>query len=295
VRFDLIDLRLFLAVVDAGSITHGASDVGLSLAAASERLRDMEMDGEVKLLDRGRRGAVPTEAGEALAHHARTILHQMSQMRGEIGQFAKGLRANVRIIANTAATAEILPTRLAPWLAAHPQVDVELRERQSAEVARSIAAGFGEIGVLTSAVETGGLILRPFAVDRLVVVAARDHLLTQRPRINFVDLLEHHFISLAGGAVQAHIDAHAAKLGTKLKTRIALLSFDGICRMAGEGVGIGLVPETAARRYKRLTQISILPLQDDWATRRLSICVRSEKDLTPLALDLFQHLAREDR
>jgi molybdenum-dependent DNA-binding transcriptional regulator ModE len=40
-RFDLTDLRLFLAVVDAGSITHGATDVGLSLPAASERLRDM--------------------------------------------------------------------------------------------------------------------------------------------------------------------------------------------------------------------------------------------------------------
>lgn len=294
-RFDLADLRLFLAVVDAGSITHGASDVGLSLPAASERLRDMEIDGEVVLLERGRRGVVPTEAGEALAHHARTIMHQMSQMRDEIGQYAKGLRANVRVLANTAATAEILPIRLAPWLAVHPQVDVELRERQSAEIARSIAAGFAEIGILSSAVETGGLVLRPFAIDRLVIVAPRDHPLSQKPRIRFADALEYHFISLVGGALRDHIDAQAAKLGAKLKTRIALRSFDGICRMAGEGVGIGLVPETAARRYKRTTQIGILPLQDDWATRRLSICVRSEKDLTPLARDLFQHLAAQER
>ncbi|MFN4169796.1 MAG: LysR family transcriptional regulator, partial [Pannonibacter phragmitetus] len=40
-RFDLTDLRLFLAVVDGGTITHGAADAGLSLPAASERLRDM--------------------------------------------------------------------------------------------------------------------------------------------------------------------------------------------------------------------------------------------------------------
>ena len=66
-RFDLIDLRLFLAVVDAGSITHGAADAGMSLPAASERLRDMEAAGEVLLLQRGRRGVSPTEAGEALA------------------------------------------------------------------------------------------------------------------------------------------------------------------------------------------------------------------------------------
>ena len=54
-RFDLADLRLFLAIVDAGSITHGALAANLSVAAASERLRDMEASGGVRLLERGRR------------------------------------------------------------------------------------------------------------------------------------------------------------------------------------------------------------------------------------------------
>lgn len=293
-RFDLTDLRLFLAVVDAGSITHGASDAGLSLPAASERLRDMEAAGEVMLLERGRRGVTTTEAGEALAHHARTILHQMAEMRGEIGRYAKGLRATVRILANTAAITEILPERLAPWMAANPQVDLELRERQSPEIARSVAAGFAELGILSSAVETNGLELRPFTTDRLVVVASRDHPLSERPQLRFVDLLDHHFITLVGGALQEHIDAQAARLGAKLKVRVALRSFDGICRMAGEGVGIGLVPETAARRCKRVTQINVLPLQDEWATRRLSICIRREEKLTPLARSLLHHLAKEE-
>src|SRR5690606_27875771 len=110
----------FLAVVDAGSITHGAADAGLSLSAASERLRDMEATGEVRLLDRGRRGVSPTGAGEALAHHARLILRQMAQMRGELGEHAKGLRTTIRVLANTAALTEFLPRRLAPWLAMHP-------------------------------------------------------------------------------------------------------------------------------------------------------------------------------
>lgn len=90
-RFDLIDLRLFLAVADAGSITHGAAEIGLSLPSASERLREMEVTGGVRLFERKRRGVVPTEAGSALLHHARLILHQMAQMRGEIGQYAKGV------------------------------------------------------------------------------------------------------------------------------------------------------------------------------------------------------------
>ncbi|WP_234051413.1 MULTISPECIES: LysR family transcriptional regulator [unclassified Xanthobacter] len=289
-RFDLTDLRLFLAVADAGSITRGAVDAGMSLPAASERLRDMEAVGEVLLLHRGRRGVELTEAGEALAHHARTILRQMAQMRGELGRYAKGLRANISILANTAAVSEFLPERLAPWMMVNPQIDIELKERQSFEIARSIASGFAEIGILSNAAGTEGLILRPFAIDRLGVVFTANHVLAGKRRLRFADVLDYHFIGLMDGALQKHIEMQAARLGARIKLRVALRSFEGICRMAGEGVGIGIVPEKAARHWKRSARIGFARLSDDWATRQLSACVRNEADLTPAALSLFDHL-----
>jgi DNA-binding transcriptional LysR family regulator len=290
-RFDLTDLRLFLAVAEAGSITHGAAEAGLSLPAASERLREMEVTGEVAFLDRGRRGVTLTEAGEALAHHARTILQQMAQMRGEIGLYAKGLRAAVRMHANTAAMVELLPAKLASWMAANPQIDIELKERQSVEIARSIAAGFADLGVLSSAVDTRGLTLRPFAIDRLVVVTSPQSFLAERRDVYFEELLASQFIGLNGGALQSHIDAQAARHGVKLKRRISLRSFDGICRMASQGVGIGIVPEIAAQRAKRSAPVSVVRLRDDWATRRLSVCVRQAGQLSPAAHSLLNHLA----
>ncbi|MFT8462306.1 LysR family transcriptional regulator [Acetobacter persici] len=291
-RFDLTDLRLFLAVVDAGSITHGAAEAGLSVPAASERLRDMEAAGEVTLLIRGRRGIALTEAGEMLAHHARTILHQMAQMRGDIGQYAKGLRASVRVFANTAAITEFLPESLAPWMAAHPQIDVDLKERGSSEIARSVSAGFAEIGILSSAVDTGDLIMRPFAIDRLVIVVSREHRLTGNRAVRFADLLGDQFIGMAGGALQDHIEDQASRLGAKMKIRIRLGSFQGICRMAGSGAGIGIIPESAARRCQRSTQIKLVRLLDEWATRRLSLCVRDENDLTAPAKALYDHMSQ---
>lgn len=293
-RFDLADLRLFLAVVDAGSITHGAAAAGLSLPAASERLRDMEADGAVALLDRGRRGVVPTPAGEALAHHARTILAQMAQMRGELGRHAKGLRATVRVLANTAALTEILPERLAPWMAAHPQVDVDLKERQSTEIARGIATGVADIGILSDAAETAALILRPFALDRLVAVVARGDPLAGRPRVSFAELLDRHFVGLMGGALPAHLDARAAALGGQVKLRVLMRTLEGVCRMAGAGVGVGIVPETAARRCRSRCGLAVLRLAEPWATRRLALCVRRGGALSPQAQALIAHLARDD-
>jgi DNA-binding transcriptional LysR family regulator len=290
-RFDLTDLRLFLSVIDAGSITHGAAEAGLSLAAASERLRDMEAVGEVILLERGRRGVSPTEAGEALAHHARVILGQIRQMQGELGEYAKGLRATIGILANTAAISEHLPEKLAGWMSANPRVDLQLRERQSIEIARSVAAGHAEIGILSAAADMAGLTVRPFATDRLVVVAGSGHALADKSSTRFADLAGEHFITLAGGALQDHIDAQAGRLGTRLKTRVRLRDFAAICRLAGSGAGIGIVPETAARREKRSSGIVIIRLSDDWATRQLVVCTAEGADLPPHARSLLDHLA----
>lgn len=289
-RFDLTDLRLFLAVADAGSITHGAAEAGLSLPAASERLRDMEQSGGVRLLERGRRGVSMTEAGEALAHHARTILHQMALMRGELGEHARGMRATVRVLANTAAIVELLPKRLAPWLAAHPRTDIDLRERQSVEIARSIASGFADIGILSDSAAQDGLALYPFATDRLVVVAARGHPIASRKELRFAEITDEYFIGLAGGALQEHIDAQAQRIGVRLKHRVKLRTFDAICDLAGAGAGIGIVPETVARRFRRTAQLSIIRLGDDWATRRLSVCIRRDAPLAQAGQGLFEHL-----
>lgn len=291
-RFDLTDLHLFVAVVDAGSITHGAAAAGLSLPAASERLRAMEAAGGVALLDRGRRGVEPTEAGLALLHHARLVLHQMAELRGDLGRHARGLRASVRVLANTAALAEVLPDRLAPWLAAHPQVDLDLRERQSPDIARSLLSGFAEIGILSQAASAEGLLAHPFALDRLVVVVDPGHALAAQRRPGFGEVLDFPLVTLAEGALQAHLEAQAARLGRRLRSRLAVRGFEAICRLVGAGVGPGIVPESAARRVRRAAGIRVLPLADPWATRRLVVATRADAPLTRAAGSLFAHLAQ---
>ena|ERR1700759_3244039 len=61
--YDLTDLELFLQVVDQGSITQGAEHTHLSLASASARITAMEKALGAKLLDRHRRGVVPSPTG----------------------------------------------------------------------------------------------------------------------------------------------------------------------------------------------------------------------------------------
>ncbi|MCD9033532.1 LysR family transcriptional regulator [Luteimonas sp. Y-2-2-4F] len=291
-RLDLADLHLFLCIVDAGSITQGAARAHLALASASERLRRIEADAGVRLLDRRPRGVTTTEAGEALAHHARALLRQRERMRSELHDFAAGARGTVRLYANTAALTEFLPPRLAPWLAARPRLRVELKERTSAEIVRTVAAGLAEAGIVSDAVDAGGLRLHPVASDHLVLIVPPDHALADGPARSFAEVAAEPFVGLApGSALQAHVDAHAREAGARLAFRIRMKTFEGLCAMVAHGVGVGIVPRRVAARHRRRHPYRTVALTDRWTRRRLCLCYRDWDALGAPMRELLSHLA----
>jgi DNA-binding transcriptional LysR family regulator len=290
-RFDLVDLRLFLFVVEAANITHGATRAGMALASASERIRLMEESLGAPLLERHRRGVRATPAGTALAHHAQLVVQQLERMRGELSEYAGGFRARVRLLANSTAAAEFLPAALAAFLADHPLIDIDLEERSSREIVRAVAGSLAEIGVVGDEVNPAKeLQTFRFAEDRLVLIAPRDHVVSQRRSILFRESLAYDHVGLpAGNALQDQMEDHAVRAGRRLKLRVRLPDFAAVCQVVGSGVGVAVVPETAARRYRR-SAVRIILLTDSWAPRRLMICVRSFAALPPAGQGLVEHL-----
>ena len=291
-RFDFVDLRLFLFVVEGASITHGAARAGMALASASERIRLMEESLGAPLLERHRRGVRATAAGAALAHHAQLVVQQLERMRGELSEFADGFRARVRLLANTTAAAEFLPAVLAAFLTQHPLIDIELEEHSSREIVRAVAGSLAEIGVVGDEVNPAKeLQTFPFAEDHLVLIAPRDHAVSRQRTIAFRDTLACDHVGLpAGNALQDQMEDHAARAGRHLRLRVRLPGFDAVCHVVGRGIGVAVVPATAARRYQRSTAIRIIPLVDTWAPRRLTICVRSFAALPVQGQKLVEHL-----
>ena len=291
-HFDLTDLRLFLHVAEAGSITAGAARSGLALASASARVRGMEAEAGVALLERGRRGVEPTPAGRALLHHARLVAGQVERMRGELGEYARGLKGFVRLLANTAAMAEHLPGALAAFLAENANVDIDLDERPSAEVARAVAEGLADAGAAADHADLSGLEGFPFRTDRLVLAVPPGHPLHGRARVAFAEALGGEFVGLSGdSALQRHLAGHAARAGGLMRLRVRVRGLDAACRMAALGAGAAVVPEAAARRWTRGGALGVVRLEDAWAERRLLVVVRRLDALPAHARRLVRHLA----
>ncbi len=294
-RFDLTDLKLFLHVVEAGSITAGAERMHLAVAAASTRIRNMEIELGAPLLNRERQGVHPTPAGRTLVHHARLLLQQAERMRGDLAEYADGLKGHIRLQSNTNALIEFLPGPLSNFLAAHPQVNIDLEERLSDEIVAAVADGKADIGIVAGTEDLSGLEVFPFRVDRFVLVTAPSHALANVERMAFGDALDFDFVGLdRASSLQRFLSDKAERMGRRLKLRVQLRSFDAVCRLVECNVGIGVVPDTTVDRNARTMTLHRIQLTDEWALRRLSICVRKLKDLPTYAQELVRQLTAPD-
>jgi DNA-binding transcriptional LysR family regulator len=244
------------------------------------------------LLERGRRGVESTPAGDTLAHHARLVLGQIERMQGELGEHQEGRKACIRLWTNTAAITEFLPAAIGLFLRDHPNVQIDLKERQSSETVKAVLTGAAEIGIISDAVEHGTLQTLPFAVDKLVLITSRDDALAARRRASLADVAQRDFIGLsADSALQAYLGERALLAGQPLGFRAHMRTFDGVCCMVEQGAGIGIVPATAAKRYRGTPGIRTIELTDSWASRQLLVCMRDLNAMPRPEKALVRHLA----
>jgi DNA-binding transcriptional LysR family regulator len=291
-RWTLDDLRVFCAVAETGSLTSAAAAVGLSLPAVSARLKALEQTFAATLCQRSHKGVALTPAGNRLHAHARDLLEKASLVTEDVSEYGSAARGIVRVVSNTTAVTEHLPDLLATFLARHPQVDVALVEAVSSEVLKQVREGQGDIGIFTHGPPVDDLVTIPFRNDRLVLIVNRHHPLAGRPSIQFHETLLSNQVCLQQtAALFGFLAQRARDQGRRLVSRIHVAGFDAMARLVGRGVGVAVMPESAARRLKEGHQLSVVTLQDAWADNPLVLCHRGEDSLSPSARALLSALA----
>jgi DNA-binding transcriptional LysR family regulator len=293
-HFDLVDLRLFVNIADSNSMTRGAGRSHLSLPAASVRIKNLEEGIGTRLLYRSSQGVTLTPPGQALAHHARLVLHQLEHLRGDLQEYAQGVKGHLRVFASTSAITEFLPDVLRTFLASHPDVNIDLRERVSDEIVRAVVDGQTDIGIVAGTVRTEGLEVVPYRTDRLVLAVPAVHPLAAHEHVPFERTLDFDHVGLQeASAIHAFMQVQAERVNRTVRLRIQVGNFEALCRMVEAGVGVGMLPESAARRHRRTMDIRVVALDDDWSLRRLQVCMRSYDQLPVFARELVE-LLRHD-
>jgi len=291
-KLDPVSLRLFVAVMEEGTIAEAATREHIAASAVSKRLSELEQTLQTELFVRSNKGTEPTAAAFALLNLARGVLNDLDGILAQMSEYASGLRGHVRVYANISAITQFLPGELKSFMEAYPQVQIHLQERISPVIARAVADNAADVGILNEGSYGEAFTLLPYHDDELVVIVPAGHPLTRRKSVRMGQVLDHDVVGAHPGSVMNNLlTKAAAELGRPLRLRIQVSSYDALCLMVAAGLGIGVMPRKSAQLFLPSLPIRCVTLGEPWAARKLVLCVRDMAALSPAARLLVQHLA----
>lgn len=283
-RFDLVSLRLFVAVADAGSLTAGAERFGISLAAASKRIAELEQHCGVTLLQRGQRGVTVTADGQTLHRHAIEVIARLEQLAQAVDEFQSGAGGHLRLWANPSAVSGFLPAVLARYAERHPKVRIDLEDALSEDGIRAVQKGVAELAVIGDNVPCEGLETLLCNVDQLVLLVPPRHALAGMQRVPTAAAMDEEQIALARTAsLTRKVIAAAEAVGRTVRIRVQVRGFDAMCRMVASGLGVAILPRAAAQPYAQAFGLVIVPIEGMNVERRLLLAMRRRSELSPAA------------
>lgn len=290
-RLDPTSLKLFVRVVEEGTIAAAAEREHIAAAAVSKRLSELESALRTSLLIRTNKGVEPTAAGLALLALARRVLHELDQIPVHMQSYTSGVRGLVRICASMSAITQFLPADIKSFLGDYPDVQMQLEEKLSNAVTKAVAENSADIGIFTAAPHGQQLETFKYHSDRLVLCTPSNHRLASRKALSFSEALGEDIVGMhTGSAIGVQLALAASLAEQALSLRIQVTSFDALCMMISCGLGVGVLPERVARRNAERLEIKLVTLTDAWAHREFKICVRSSESLPVAASLLVKHL-----
>jgi len=288
---DIDSLALFVRAAELRSLSKAAEASHIGVAAASRRIALLEHRFKTPLLDRSPRGVELTAAGVSLLAHAKALLVQLNDMNAEMTDHAAGRKGVLRLLANTSAMTETLPEDLASFGQANPDIRLVIQERWSGDILRSLLAGEADIGIVIDGARTEGLEVFPYRNDRLAVIAPMDHPLARDSNWSFSDVLEADLVALeVGSSMMRLLTEQAIVLEKALRLRIQVRSFEAVCRMVQVGMGVGILPYEAAKVLAESMKLSVRPMNEPWAQRKVLVCVKKDRPAKPSLTLLINHL-----
>jgi DNA-binding transcriptional LysR family regulator len=279
---DLLLLRSLLAVADHETVTRAARAMAVTQPALSRRLQMLEEEMGARLLERSKRGAALTEAGRLVAAEARVLVERYARLREEVRAHERLEAGLVRVGGGATAVSFVLPPAIAALSAQRPGIRFEVREAGSRDVEEDVLAERLELGVVTLPTASPALAVRPLRRDRIVLIAARDHALAKKRRLEARDLAGRGLVGFdRWSAIRTLIDDALRRAGVEMNVQMELRSIAAILEMVAHTELLGFVSQLGVEG--RALPVTVLDIRGVTIQRRLAVIHKLGRPLSPAA------------
>ena len=280
---DIRQLRYFIQVLESGSFSKAAEQLHVAQPALSQHVRHMEEDIGVKLLHRGSKGVIATEAGERLLSRARGIVADFAELRDAVRGEASMPRGEVRF-GMPGTVSEILA---APLIEAartrYPEVRIRIAEAMSGYILDWLKRGDVDLAIIYSGGNPRGIAVHHVLSEEIALFASRSVEDGSEPRGNTVDLAQAATLPLIipgrQHGLRELIENAAGSIGSSVEPSIEIDSYSQIKKLAQRGLGYGILPRMAVSREAEAGVFRIWAIEKPQITRRVYLAYSTEKPL----------------
>ena len=283
---DIRHLLTFCTVVDRGSFSGAAEDLGISQPAVSAQIRSLEERLGQRLLDRNGRRVTLTEAGLVLEVHARRMVALEADLEREMGEVGARIAGRLLVGSSTGPGEVLLPRLLGAFRAEHPDVTVSLVVHDTQTICDRVLDGELELGIVGADRPQRGLEFAPFLRDELVVIVGKGHPLAGRRSIALEELAaEPLLMQQQGSGVRAVLEGALRAAGIRLqdvRVEMELGLQQSVKAAVLDGLGITVISRLAVAAEVADGLLVALPIEGHELARDFSVVRASGRTPTRL-------------
>jgi DNA-binding transcriptional LysR family regulator len=232
-------LRLFLHIMERGSLAAAAGSLNISQSAASRLLSGLEYSAGLRLFHRDRLRLVPTPEGTAFFAEVRRVLVAVDDLPQVARRVASSTRGRLRVVSMPRFASSLLAPALARFHRRHPEVDVDVAVIHRRELELAVANQSFDLGIGALPLHNPAIKVQPLLTLPAVVVLPAAHPLAQRATLGARDLASETLIVLGTGTqLRADVEAMFAAEGLEIRPKIVVDSLEFACRLVGRTGGV---------------------------------------------------------
>jgi DNA-binding transcriptional LysR family regulator len=303
---ELMQLEMFVAVVEEGGVRAASDRVDRTQPAVSVAIRKLEEEIGAALFDRSKRYNYRlTEAGEALYKYAKQMLSVRREALSVLADLSNMRTGRLRIGANESISLHLFPYLAQPFLKRHPGIHIELHCGRSERLLDDLKDRKLDLALVSFGPQDNGLESKFIRQDELVCITGVNHPLSKKSNVHVLDLGKESILLMdISGPSPWHQNLREvfARSNATLNLTLENAPIETIKKMVAIGLGVGFVPRLSVREELARGDLCVVPVEgfhqerSVWLVRRKAVHSIAAKAFAEIASSFSERsaLSRSD-
>lgn len=244
----LKQLKYFCALAESGHYRRAAERVGISQPSLSQQIANLEDVLQLKLVERGRSGAVLTPNGRDVLDLAKGILADVSALVDRSEIMRTGLTGTLRLGSSPTLGPYILPNVVRDLHEQFPDLRLFIRDGSPTQLVEDLLSGRHDLIMTPLPIRSGDLVIKRVFREPMRLAVARDHPLASSDRVSDAELAKERILALSPEfAHHTQLSELAREIGANLLREYEGTSLDALRQMTAMNMGVTFLPALYVR------------------------------------------------